>query len=99
MTIAELARKLNLSKSTVSYAINGGPKPVSAEVRERVNRAVKEYGYRPNPVARSLARKDCRTIGFVPNELQPAVMYSGFAAIALQALYAHAHEKLVHVLL
>lgn len=99
MTISELAKKLNLSKSTVSYAINGGPKPVSAEVRDRVMKAVKEYGYRPNPVARSLATKDCRTIGFVPNELQPAVMYSGYAALALQALYAYAHEKQMHVLL
>lgn len=99
MTIAQLAKALNLSKSTVSYALNNGPKPVSPEVRKKVLDAAKELGYRPNPVARSLAYRRSKTIGFIPNALQPATMYSQYAAHVLQSIYSLAHEHELHVLL
>jgi len=99
MTISELAKTLNLSKSTVSYALNNGPKPVSPEVKRRVLEAAQQLGYRPNPVARSLAQKRSRTIGFIPNTLQPATMYSPFAAHMLQSVFSIAHDRELHVLL
>lgn len=64
--LKDIANHLNLSISTVSYALNGGPRPVTDEVRESVQRAAQELGYRPNRIARSLATRRTMTIGVVP---------------------------------
>ncbi|MFN3928984.1 MAG: LacI family DNA-binding transcriptional regulator, partial [Thermoflexus sp.] len=61
MTIQDVARRAGVSVATVSYVINGGPRPVSPETRERVLRAIEELDYHPNAYARRLAfqRADC----------------------------------------
>ncbi|MFZ0216103.1 MAG: LacI family DNA-binding transcriptional regulator [Candidatus Dormiibacterota bacterium] len=55
----EVARRAGVSISTVSYVLNGGPRPVSAAVRERVREAMLEVGYqsavRGRPRRRPLA--------------------------------------------
>lgn len=99
VTINDIAKHLNLSKSTVSYALNGGPRPVSADVRERVQRAAEELGFRPNPVAQSLATRRTRTLGFVPASLEPDAMTSPLVQVALQTIFRAAHEKEMHLLL
>ncbi len=53
-TIKDIARALNISTSTVSYALNGGPRQVPEQVRERVVALARELGYKPNRLARSL---------------------------------------------
>jgi LacI family transcriptional regulator/LacI family repressor for deo operon, udp, cdd, tsx, nupC, and nupG len=87
VTIKDLARHLNLSVSTVSYALNNGPKPVSNDVRRRVREAADAMGYRPNRIARSLVTKRTHAVGVVPpiNELE--VMRSQFMQMALQGIY------------
>lgn len=67
-TIKDIARRLNISVSTVSYALNGGPRPVPEDVRLRVLEVAKELCYRPNRVARSLVTRRTHTIGVVPTE-------------------------------
>ncbi|HZT40546.1 MAG TPA: LacI family DNA-binding transcriptional regulator [Chthonomonadaceae bacterium] len=52
-TIKDIARKLNISTSTVSYALNGGPRGAPEEVREKVLAVARELNYRPNSLARS----------------------------------------------
>lgn len=99
VTIKDIARHLNLSKSTVSYALNGGPRVVSPEVRARVLAAADELGFRRNPVAQSLATRRTGTLGFVPPNLQSDWMYSQFVTLALQSVYAAAHARHLHVLL
>ncbi|MEI7576729.1 MAG: LacI family DNA-binding transcriptional regulator [Armatimonadota bacterium] len=64
--IRDIARHLNLSVSTVSYALNNGPRPVAPEVRQRVLDAAKEMDYRPNRIAKSLSAKRSGIVGFVP---------------------------------
>jgi DNA-binding LacI/PurR family transcriptional regulator len=64
-TIKDLARELNLSVSTVSYALNGGPRSVSEEVRERVLRAAERLEYRPSRIARTLVTRRTHTLGVV----------------------------------
>ncbi len=68
-TIKDIARKLNISVSTVSYALNGGPRRVPAEVRERVLETARELQYRPNRVARSMITGKSQTIGVIPPEV------------------------------
>lgn len=54
VTIADVAKKANVSKATVSYVLNDVDK-VSAETKERVLQTIKELGYVPNSTARNLA--------------------------------------------
>jgi len=64
----DVAMKAGVSLPTVSYVINDGPRPVSEETRARVLRAVSELGYRPNRMARGLARKNSLSIALIiPN--------------------------------
>jgi DNA-binding LacI/PurR family transcriptional regulator len=65
-TIKEIAEQLNLSISTVSYALNDGPRPVSEAVARQVKDLARELGYRPNRLAKSLITGRIRTIGIVP---------------------------------
>ncbi len=64
-TIRDIARESGVSISTVSYVLNGGPKPVSAHVRERVIAVVRRLDYHPNAVARGLSRRRMDTLGII----------------------------------
>lgn len=73
MNLLELARRLRLSVSTVSKALNGYG-DVSEATRKRVEKAAAELGFTPNPAGRRLRRRSSETIGFVLSPPQ-----SGFA--------------------
>lgn len=77
-TIKDIARKLNISVSTVSYALNGGPRPVPEEVRRKVLETAKELSYRPNRIARSMITGRSQTIGIVPPEVSENVFLSPY---------------------
>lgn len=64
MTILDLARKLKVSTSTISRAFSR-PEAVAQGTRERVMRAAKRFGYRPNEIARSLRTRKTKTIGVI----------------------------------
>ena len=63
ITIKELARKLNLSTTTVSNVIHGKTHEVSASTIERVEKALIQYDYVPNINARNLAQNKSKIIG------------------------------------
>ena len=67
-TIRTVAARAGVSKSLVSLVLQNSPH-VSAEKRKAVLKAVAELGYRPDPVARSLAERRTRTIGVVIDDL------------------------------
>ena len=54
VTIADIARELGVSKTTVSRAISGKGR-ISAGTRDRVLSFIEENKYRPNPLAKGLA--------------------------------------------
>jgi LacI family transcriptional regulator len=64
MTIAEVAEKAGVSRTTVSHVISGN-RPVAAMTREKVERVIREMGYRPNGLARSLRIQRTHTIALV----------------------------------
>lgn len=64
VTIKDVAKMSGVSISTVSRVINNS-KPVSSDIRERVLKIIKETGYVPNPVARSLVTKKSNMIGVI----------------------------------
>lgn len=52
-TIAKVAERAGVSPTTVSHVLNHADR-VSKSMRDRVQAAIEELGYRPNPQARSL---------------------------------------------
>ena len=75
VTIRDVAKTAGVSLKTVSRVLNNEPR-VRTETRERVSRAITKLDYHPNPLARSLATKQTRTIGLVV----PTVSNSFFAS-------------------
>ena len=63
-TITDVAKRANVSISTVSRVLNKNY-PVSDELRQKVLQAVSELNYQPNAVARSLKKQTTNTIGVV----------------------------------
>ena len=64
VTIREVGEHAGVSYQTVSRVLNESG-PVSAEARERVELAIRELGYVPDPVAATLANRTSRVIGIV----------------------------------
>ncbi len=67
-TIRTVAARAGVSKSLVSLVLQNSPR-VSVQRRRAVLDAMAELGYRPDPVARSLAERRTRTIGVVLDDL------------------------------
>jgi DNA-binding LacI/PurR family transcriptional regulator len=67
-TIRTVAARAGVSKSLVSLVLQNSPR-VSDAKRQAVLQAVAELGYRPDPIARSLAERRTRTIGVVIDDL------------------------------
>ena len=64
LTIHRSLRRSQVSTATVSHVINSTAY-VSPELRRRVLAAVRELGYQPSAVARSLRTKQTKTVGIV----------------------------------
>jgi LacI family transcriptional regulator len=76
-TIREVAKRAEVSVSTVSRVLNDYPF-VSDAVRSRVLQAMEELDYRPDVAARSMRTGTSRAVGFVVSDITNPV----FSAIA-----------------
>ena len=65
ITRNDVARHAGVSAAVVSYVVNDGPRPVAAATRERVVASMRELGYRPNAVARSLKTQRTGVLGLI----------------------------------
>ena len=63
-TLADVARKLGISRTTVSLVVSDHPR-ISAKTKAAVWRCIDELGYRPDPMARALATGRSNLIGLV----------------------------------
>lgn len=68
MTLKEIASMAGVSAATVSYVLNNTA-PVSEETRQKVEKIIKETGYRSNILAKSLRRNESRLIGVVVEDI------------------------------
>jgi len=62
--MADVARLAGVSHQTVSRVVNGHPN-LRPETRDRVLRAIRQLGYRPNTAARALVTRRSGTIGVI----------------------------------
>lgn len=65
VTLRDVAHKSGFSTSTVSIVLSGAPlsRYVAAGTKERIRKAAKDLGYRPDVLARSLLSRRSNTIG------------------------------------
>jgi DNA-binding LacI/PurR family transcriptional regulator len=87
-TIKDIARKLNISISTVSRALRNAT-DVNSDTRKAVVALSEELNYQPNRLAISLREKQTHTIGvIVPNlDYVLSLMVRGIDEVALEAGY------------
>ncbi len=73
-TIKEVAARSGVSVATVSNVLQNKSHLYSPQTAQRVWQAVRELGYRPSSVARSLIRQRTDTIGVILEERQELVL-------------------------
>ncbi|MBB2146020.1 substrate-binding domain-containing protein [Pedobacter sp. LMG 31464] len=93
ITIKEIAKKLDLSISTVSRALHGHPS-ISLSTQQKVKQMAKEMEYEPNQTAIFFQKGKTFTIGVILPELAEA-----FFASAISAIEDIAYKKNYTVLL
>lgn len=64
VTIKDVAKLANVAPSTVSRVIANSPR-ISTETKKKVKDAMKELGYHPNFIARSLVSQSTQVIGMI----------------------------------
>lgn len=87
ITLADIAKKLDVSKVTVSKALRNHS-DISEKTKIKVRELVKEMGYTPNILARSLSAKKTHTIGLVI----PKINHHFFAE-AIESIYSTAQAR------
>ncbi|WP_078394051.1 substrate-binding domain-containing protein [Shouchella patagoniensis] len=93
ITMLDVAKKAGVSKSTVSQYLNKRYNYMSGDTKERISSAIKELGYSPNGVARSLRQKKTQTIGVIVANILHA-----FSTEVIRAIEDTCHKHDVHVI-
>ena len=74
VSLTKVAKAAGVSIATASRTLTGVDYPVNYKTRQKVLKAAKELGYRPNLIARSLRLERTFTIGIiVENILSPFI--------------------------
>ena len=105
MTRNDVARLARVVPSTVSYVVNNGPRPVSAEARDRVLKAIAKLGYHPSEVARSTGVVAARGVAGaqrtiqrdVPRHMSPRIIGVHLDDVDFGARAGEADVELRHV--
>jgi DNA-binding LacI/PurR family transcriptional regulator len=87
ITIVDIARRLQISASTVSRALSDHP-DIKAETKENVRKLTKELRYTPNPIAQSLKSSRTTTIGVIVPEIKHDFFSSAISGIEEVAYHA-----------
>ncbi|HVC80546.1 MAG TPA: LacI family DNA-binding transcriptional regulator [Chloroflexota bacterium] len=92
-SIAEVAKRAGVARSTVSKALNG-TRPVHPATRERILAAVAELGYRPNATARNLRARRTRTVALsIPLDIPGRSLGRGPFAPFLECIADRLNER------
>lgn len=80
VTIYDVAKEAGVSLATVSRVINNSA-VVRAERRQRVEEAIEKLNFKPNEIARGLARKRSTSIGVIVTDINRAEVVELLAGI------------------
>ncbi len=100
VTQEDVARAAGVTRSVVSYVLNGNSRSVAPETRDRILKAIDELGYRPNKFAQALMLgkgnpSAVRQIGIVLNGAH--VFLRPYYAEILAGIHERAHEGGYHI--
>lgn len=92
-TSRDVATRAGVSRTVVSFVLNDRPHSgIPEETRQRVIRAARELGYRPNRAARSLVSGSTRTIGVFVGETRNDAYGDAFLPALLRGIDASARS-------
>ncbi len=80
ITLTDIAKKLGISASTVSRALDDNPS-IKADTKKRVKKLAKKFNYKPNPIARSLKKNRTTIIGVIVPEIKHDFFSSAISGI------------------
>lgn len=93
VTIADVAKHAEVSKSTVSQYLNERYEYMGEKTKARIKEAIEELGYSPNIVARSLKQKSTMTIGVIV-----ANILHVFSTQVIRAIEDYCNKSNFHVI-
>src|ERR1700712_840706 len=93
LSIVDIANKLNISKTTVSFILNGRAKEkrISEELVQRVLKFVEEVGYKPNSLAKSLRTGKSNIIGLMVENIADD-FFANIARYIEDRAYQHGYK-------
>src|SRR5699024_6882446 len=92
VTIKDVAKKANVSPSTVSRVISDSPR-ISEQTKRKVRRVMEEMGYHLNYNARVLAQQKTRTIGVVMKKSSSDSLHDPFFPEVLRAISTYCNNE------
>jgi LacI family transcriptional regulator len=93
ITQQDIAERLNVSRVTISKALRDHP-DISADMKDRVKKAVEEMGYSPNLIAKQLTQGRTYTLGIVVPDLE-----NSFFSYLIDSIIDTAADRNYHVIL
>lgn len=93
VTLDDIARRLKVSRVTVSKALRGHP-DISEETTRKVRKIAAEIGYSPNIMARNLSSRNSHMLGLVV----PKIAHFFFGSV-IEAVYNVAFENNYEIIL
>lgn len=93
ITISDVANHANVSKSTVSQYLNKRFDYMGESTKDRIEQAIKELGYQPNALARSLKQKSTSTIGVIVANILHA-----FSTQVIRAIEDYCNQYDFHII-
>lgn len=94
ITIADVAKKAGVSKTTISRYLNGKFEFMSDESKRRIQEVIEELNFRPNKLARSLKSSKSRLIGVLISDIS-----NPFFSILVQGISDTCNQHGYHVLI
>jgi len=85
VTIKDIAERAGVSKTAVSFAFND-PSRLAKQTRARIRAIAAEFGYSPDPVARTLTTKRSGSIGFLLPQGIPVAFKNPFLSQVIRGL-------------
>ena len=91
ITQSDIAKLANVTRQTVSLVLNNDPR-VNSDTRAKILKIMDELGYQPNTMARNLASRRSRTIGFHFFDLEWESFSQPIFSDGLAGIYFRASE-------
>jgi len=93
ISIADIAKELNVSKTSISFVLNGKAREnyISEALAERILKYVEKVGYKPNDLARGLRTGKTQIIGMLVEEISDP-FFSSIARIIEESAYKKGYK-------